>query len=337
VKPRRAFPAAAPQEVTGGRVTLRRLLREAGRIALPRRAQAALVGRWKASRVAAAVGALDVARRSGVPVFLDDHFRPRWVLDRGPVVHRVFLTTIPKAGTYMVAKMLPRLGVENCGIHVGREAIVDQRFAPMGAVRFYPGELSRHITLADSVALIGPGQFAFGHIGLDGDATRTLFADFKLILMVRNLRDVWASLRRYFRERRDMSKWEAPAAWFPEWKEFLAWDMAEDGPYQLIGYRRLAAWRGEPNVVCVRYEELVGDDGRDAQVAALDRLQQFLGVGHPREALEDVLNTVVGQPTATKMPTRTVAAEWWSDDIERLYRRIGFAALNRELGYEEPA
>jgi hypothetical protein len=333
VNPRRKFPAGPADPEAG---SLGRLLREAARAALPRRAWAALIGRRNAWRLAVAHGTPDIARRWGVPVFLDAAFQPRWVLDRGSAAHRIFLTTIPKAGTHMVAKMLPRLGVANCGVHVTRDAVVDQRFAPMGAVRLYPRELARRIPLADSVALIGPGQFAFGHIGHDGDVTRGLFADFKVILMVRNLRDAWASLRRYFRERRDMPGWQSPEAWFPEWKEFFAWDMAEDGPYQLIGYRKVAAWRGEPNVLCLRYEELVGDNGRDAQLQALDRLQQFLGVRHKREALEDVLNTVVGQPTATKMPTRTVAAEWWSDDVERLYRRIGFAELNRELGYEEP-
>ena len=131
--------------------------------------------------------------------------------------------------------------------------------------------------------------------------------------------------------------WGAEAQMFESWPEILAWDMESKGPHELRAFHALAKWRHEPNALCLKYEEVFGDLGREVQVDALTRLGAFLGVEHPRGQLEDILDTVIGQPTITKMDTRTVASEYWSDEVERIYRRIGFPALNRELGYEEPA
>jgi len=284
------------------------------------------------------VAGLEIARRTGVPLYLDERMHPRWVLERGRVAHRVFLTTIPKAGTYMMAKMLPRLGVADCGIHVLRQGVVDHRFAPERLRRHFPSALSRSIEMADALRLIAPGQFAFGHLGLKDGDVRALLADFKVVLMIRDLRDVYVSLLRFFREiRRDMPALDKASLFLPELKDLVAWDLEEEGPYRLIGFRHLAAWRGEPNVHTLRYEEVVGDAGSERQMEVMRGLRDFLGSPAGDRALADILATVVGQPTMTKTESRTLAAEHWDDEVERLYRRVGFPALNRELGYEEPA
>jgi len=291
---------------------------------------------------AAAVGVqhnlagLETARRFAGPVFLDAEMHPRWMLERGPLDQRVFLTTIPKAGTYMMAKMLPRFGFVDCGVHVMQHGIVDHRFAPERLRRFYPAAVGRPIELADSIRLMAPGQFAFGHIGLRNPEVRALFADFKVVMMYRNLRDAYVSLVRYFSEiRRDTVSVHKAKLFYEDLQSLLAWDLNHEGPYRLIGFRELCAWRQEPNVYALRYEDVVGDFGRERQMEVMHDLRTFLGVSLGDEVLADILDTVIGQPTVTKTDRRTVASEHWSDEVERLYRRIGFPDLNRELGYDE--
>jgi hypothetical protein len=306
----------------------------------------ALLGGRAIERIRARAAAVDVDRsmvgleivqRFSVPVFLDAEMHPRWVLDRGPVKVPVFLTTIPKAGTYMMAKMLPRFGVADCGVHVLKHGVVDHRFAPERLRRHYPAALNRGIELAESLRLIAPGQFAFGHVGLANAEVRASFADFKVVMMYRNLREVCVSLVRFLREiRKDSTAVHKTALFLEDLPSLIAWDLDHEGPYRLIGFRHLCAWRQEPNVLALRYEDVVGDFGRERQMEVMRQLRTFLGASVGDALLADILDTVIGQPTITKTERRTVASEHWSDEVERLYRRIGFPDLNRELGYDEP-
>jgi len=279
---------------------------------------------------------LEVARRSGVPVFLDARMRPCWVLKRGRLKQRLFIATIPKAGTHMMAMMLTRFGLVDCRVHVMQHGIVDHRFAPERLRRYYPAAVGRSIPLGDSIRLIAPGQFAFGHIGLRDAAVRAMFADFKVVAMYRNLRDAYASLVRYFREiRRDTVAFQKASLFHEDLASMIAWDLENEGPARLIGFRELCAWRHEPNALPLYYEDVVGDRGRDRQLAVMRDLRAFLGSNVDDGELADILNTVIGQPTMTKTDRPTIAAEHWTDEIERTFRRIGFTDLNRELGYDE--
>ncbi|HXQ24672.1 MAG TPA: sulfotransferase domain-containing protein [Candidatus Acidoferrales bacterium] len=304
---------------------------------LGRRAIDSIRARIAAVDIEHSMPGLEIAQRAGVPVFLDGEMHPRWTLDRGPVNQRVFLTTIPKAGTYMMAKLLPRLGVADCGVHVMRHGVVDHRFAPEQLRRHYPSAVGRPIALDDSIRLIAAGQFAFGHIGVCNAEIRALFADFKIVMMYRNLRDAYASFVRYYLEiRRDTIAVHRASLFHRDLQSLIAWDLDREGPYRLIGFREVCAWRREPNVLALRYEDMVGDFGRERQMEVMRELRKFLGADVDDATLADVLDTVIGQPTVTKTERRTTASEHWTPELERMYRRIGFPDLNRELGYDEP-
>ncbi len=318
-------------------LTPRSALRTAAKALLGRRALDSIRARAAAVDIEHSMTGLDIAQRAGVPVFLDADMHPRWTLKRGRVDHRVFLTTIPKAGTYMMAKMLPRFGVADCGVHVMQHGIVDHRFAPERLRRHYPAAVGLPIELNDAIRLIAPGQFAFGHVGLRNAEMRALFADFKIVMMYRNLRDVYASLIRYSQEiRQDTDSVHQAALFHADLQSLLAWDLDREGPHRLIGFRHLSAWRQEPNVLALRYEDVVGDFGRERQMEVMRELRAFLSADVGDAGLADILNTVIGQPTVTKTERRTVATEHWTEEVERLFQRIGFPDLNRELGYDEP-
>jgi hypothetical protein len=237
----------------------------------------------------------------------------------------------------MMAKILARLDLVSCGMHVARDEVVDLRFAPDAIARHYPSQLSRRIDLPDSLRMIAPGQFAFGHIGLEIPGARAGLVDFRVVVMFRNLRDVYVSLLRYFRERGDMPLVGAQTVLQDDLPRLLEWDLDRVGPYRLLGFQGLERWRDEPNALCLRYETVIGAEGDQAQLDALRRLSTFLDVTRSDDHLADVLQTVIGQPTVTMMAEPTVASAHWSEAVERRYRRIGFPALNRELGYPEPA
>jgi hypothetical protein len=293
--------------------------------------------RLAAGALSRAAREFEIVRRHGIPVFIGEDFRPRWVLERGGLSRRVFLATIPRAGTSMMAKVLARLDLADCRLHVARHDVVDMRFAPDAIVRQFPGRLSRPIDAPDAIRLIAPGQFAFGHLGPQDASIREALGGFCVVLMIRNLRHVYPSIVRYNRERHGISPFGPEAEHFGEGPDLLAWDMDREGPSRVMGFRSLASWRSEPNALCLRYEEIVGDLGRPVQLAAMRRLAAFLEVERPDLGLEDILNTVIGQSTVTRMGQPTEPSKYWSDEVEARYRRIGFAELNRDLGYPEPS
>lgn len=285
-----------------------------------------------------APGAVQIAGRN-LPVYIDKNLHPCFKQNRAPIPHRVFILTVPKSGTYLIAKVLENLGMVDCGVHIAIDHIQDNRFADEKVLKREAWKYYVPIPFKISTKLIKDGQFAFGHIPyyLEGEQ---MLHGFKKIFTFRELRDIIISLVRYYDSReQNYAKPERRRlydafkvtpmgnekfkAWYAMWgKEFA----------DLI--RNMFPWKDRGDVFRVKFETLMGDDGRETQFSLLRGLGGFLELNLTDDMIEKALNDSLGVETLTYSGKRSSYEDWWNDELEELFVRYGFKELNGIYGYE---
>jgi len=229
----------------------------------------------------------------------------------------VFITTIPKAGTYFMASILRELGYRDLMRHVYPDAYHDY-----GATFYATGDraMPREVVwpVEAFAADAGPGGFAVGHLHC-GERERAALAGCRVIYLVRELREAIVSAMRF----------EAHTG-----RDTDAWTEIEDPAERLLGYmdkhdivlhraRHTVDWRWHADVM-FDFREL-------RRPVVIEGLARWLGA--PCEDATALLERARGQDTLTRVPPTTEG--FWSDSAERRFQQQGGAALNAMLGYDD--
>ncbi|MHC5829191.1 MAG: hypothetical protein ACYT04_78090, partial [Nostoc sp.] len=98
------------------------------------------------------------------PVFISDNYYPLAWHRKGQTLHKVFITSIPKSGTYLYSLLLKSMGVEQTNMHLSEMGFCDYRISTPKQARENYLKLTVNIPLNESLKLIYPGQFAVGHL-----------------------------------------------------------------------------------------------------------------------------------------------------------------------------
>ncbi len=283
-------------------------------------------------------GALLVAGRN-LPVYIDKNLHPCFKLNRAPVPQRVFILTVPKSGTYLVAKVLENLGIVDCGVHIAVDHIQDNRFADEKILRLEAWRYFVPIPFKVSTRLIKNGQFSFGHIPYYPEGER-LLGGFKKVFSFRELRDVIISLVRYYDSREQNYAKPERIRLYNNFREtpmgnekFKAW-YAMWGKEFADLIRNMFPWKDRSDIFQVKFETLLGDDGREAQLSLLRDLGGFLGLHITDVEIDKALNDSLGAETLTFSGKRSSYAEWWNEELEDLFTQYGFKELNMLYGYD---
>ncbi|MEQ9096538.1 MAG: hypothetical protein RIE32_09770 [Phycisphaerales bacterium] len=231
----------------------------------------------------------------------------------------LFITTIPKAGTYFMAALLRELGLRDLRRHVYPDCYHDygQAFYKDGG-RGIPKEIKRPIEAFAEDA--GPGGFAVGHLHC-GDRERAALSGCRVVYLVRELRSAIVSSMRF----------EAYTG-----RDTRAWTRVEDPRERLLGYlehhdivlyraRHTADWRWHANLT-LDFAEL-------RRPAVVERLIGWLGA--PRGDAAAAIEAARGQDTLTRVPPDERG--YWSGPAEDWFVRHGGPALNEALGYDDDA
>ncbi len=239
--------------------------------------------------------------------------------------------SIPKSGTYLVSALLQGLGSEKTHFHLSRHEYSDYSVGKPEEHRQHP-ERFRVVAPFDTVLRsLTPGQHAVSHLPCCNDVEEVCQQrGIKVFFLCRDLRDCLVSYMRFLadtgRDNSHESQW-----------------IKEQGPRRLLCFLKsygwflaaaepLVPWQDSSVAVSLRYEELAGDFGRQAQQQALDRVCQQLGVGLNVQA-HAVLQDSLNRPTLTWSGGRTDRSAYWSDEVEELFVRLGGAAVNALLNY----
>ncbi len=252
----------------------------------------------------------------------------------GQAPHAVCLITQPKAGTYLVGRLLERLGLVNTEVHVDRLGFSDYRHKSIAEMRSDYLKFTTRIPIEVSAGLTAVGQFIVGHLEHEPHsiaATRHL----RRILLIRDARDCLISFMRFFeipgRAERKPKTWTTLSEGPDRLGAFLDQWGAELVPFM----RGVLGWMNEPDVLVVRFEELMGDMGLGAQRQTLEAITQHVGVSTSQDIVSLFAREVVGTPTKTYSGARSESSRFWDERVEMRFVQLGGDALQRELGYPE--
>lgn len=283
-------------------------------------------------------GAFLIAGRN-LPVYIDKNLHPCFKLNRAPIPHRLFILTVPKSGTYLIAKVIENLGIVDCGVHIATDLIQDNRFADEKVLKREAWRYHVPIPFKISTKLIKNGQFAFGHIPyyLEGEQ---MLHGFKKIFTFRELRDIIISLVRYYDSRQHTYAKPERIRLYNKFKETPMGNPKFEAWYAMWGkefadlIRNMFPWKDRGDVYRLKFETLMGDDGKEAQFSMLRGLGGFLGLNITDDKIEKALLDSVGTETLTFSGKRSLHADWWNEELEDLFIQYGFKELNRLYGYE---
>ncbi len=273
---------------------------------------------------------------------------------------RILVNSVPKSGTNMVTRLLGMLpGLAEMNIHLGHSTTSSlngptsineaARAIPVG-VDMPKTVALEHVTRA--IDSLFDGSFLSCHIpwseALDAYIRDK---DFKMVLVLRDPRDVVVSHARYIAETKSHP---FHAMYSQRSKEEQIWTSINGASYRettllSIGDRlkSMAGWMDHPNVLMVRFEDLVGPrGGGDAgvQEAAIHRIADFLNVPLGSFHSEEISDNLFGK---SKTFRKGQIASWkhvLNDDqvkgIESMQgvelSRFGYATSTVEVDTNQP-
>ena len=271
-------------------------------------------------------------RRTPLYTLADDVLSLAPLAGNGP--YPVCLITQPKAGTYLVARLLETLGLVNTGVHVDRAGFTDYRRKTISEMRSDYLKFDTRIPIEVSAWLTACGQFIVGHLEHGPDSVSATH-HLRRILLVRDARDAMVSFMRFQtlpgRGETTQKTWMT----LPQGPDRLMAFLDQWGGDLIRQTHGVLGWMNDPDILLVRFEVLMGDAGPSAQRQALESIARHVGVGPSRDVVSLFLHDVVGKPTKTYSGARSFATRYWNDQVERHFVRLGGGDLQHALGYPE--
>ncbi len=256
---------------------------------------------------------------------------PYFIVERGKSSRRVLLNTIPKSGTYMVARLLEELGLANTHIHFVNEGYYDFRDEAMEAIVADPDRFYEPAALGPMLDCVLPGQFAVAHIEYRADLPA--LDDFAHLFCIRDIRDALISQMRFVSRIQTQS--EATRSWSGIEDERLRFaEFLRCVGRDFVNYARgFLPWLENARVVVCRFETLSGDHGVDEQRELLGAIAETVGSGPIGDPLQLFLTRVHQQSTRTFSGSRSSRDRYFSPRAEELCAECGVGELNAALGY----
>lgn len=250
---------------------------------------------------------------------------------------KVYIYTIPKAGTYFLADFIARLGFRNTGYHVSQGEFLNTLKGDRDTNVKFPGRVSEKQFFMKTLRGMNDGELAFGHF--PAPIMSLLLPDFSFVCSYRHPRTTLVAEFVDFRFRREGVKWIRPDQIKDDRQAFCAF-LERQGPAhmvvfsQMIGVTLLA---NEP-----LFKELTADrthilsfDALLSDPAASRALVAALG-GNPDMAAQ-ILADTKNADTKTKATNLDLDRDaFWTDQAEDLYHKLGgdaYVARGRELGW----
>jgi hypothetical protein len=282
------------------------------------------------------VMAFRAATAAKFPLFISNDDRLCASPRVGRQQRKAAVISLPKAGTYLVGRILELLGFEGSGIHLSLGHLDDYRKIG-GSERI--GYSYHLLDILYSSRLVLDGQFIATHIEYNG-ASRIALDDFARFYVRRELRNAVVSAFREAVKYRGRSeaidadfsdidettlKHDMPSAmkrWFERKKSEL-----------YSAFNSTVGWMDDPNTLLLQFEQVMGDFGSESQVESVMELARSCGIPLSGEQAAELLSNALGSQTITFSGKRTVLDDYWSGEMEQLFVSSGFQEINDKLGY----
>lgn len=274
----------------------------------------------------------DVALRCNKPIYsLNDELCFEFASLQG--APKVVVNTIPKSGTYLFAKLFESLGVVNAGVHLSSAFVQDFRFESLETIIENSARFKQDLPLQRSINLLRPGQFAVGHIDFNPE-TASILKKAKHFFIVRNLRTVMVSFLRFSVDpRRKDTKLAEKYSELSGAQLMSAFLKAEGGNYLKKRIAPILPWHGKSQVLTLRFEDIAGENGVEAQVNCLNLICKQIKMPAPEDVKAFMASNVLGKKTRTWTGKLSMIEDYWSDEVEAIFSSLGGIEMNRLIGY----
>ncbi len=251
---------------------------------------------------------------------------------------KIYIYTIPKAGTYFLADLIERFGFKNTGFHVSQRRFLNTKKFDLETNARTPSKTMERQVFLRTLNRMNEGEIAFGHF--PAPMMSFLFPDFVFVCAYRHPRKTLVSEFVDFRFRRDDVKWLSPASIHDDQDAFCMF-LERHGPVhmsifaQMLGVTLLIR---EP--LCHKHDSdrfhMLNFDALLRAPEATEHLAAKLGKD-PACAAKALSQTLAAE-TKTKATGLTIdRAALWSDKAEALYAKLGaesYVRRGRELGWD---
>ena len=258
---------------------------------------------------------------------------------------RVYIYTIPKAGTYLMSAFVHALGWASSGWHVAQNKVLRTLELDERTNREEPSLAMAPTNYLNSFRTLPEAQHSFGHFNpLFVPTTLLMDKEYRVLALRRHPREVLVSEFIDFRHRRRDVAWVSVAA-VPDHAEAFALYLRQHGPVirnictqfllldhvqALPDYRALC---GGPRVMTLDFRAFVGDaNGPDAALA----IARFLGDergGAEIAALREQALAADNKTKATELALPYERQALWTSAAHEAYEALQFDDLAARLGY----
>jgi hypothetical protein len=273
---------------------------------------------------------LPFLHRDQFPVYVSEEGKIVARTQRGDNANKAAVISVPKAGTYLTDRLLRECGFRNCGLHLSLGHFEDLRNATLvdaDNVRYF-------LRAYNTTQLVSRGQSIVGHI-MHCLASRVALDGFRKLFLYRNLRDTMVSWARYD-IKMDCLRAQVAGGTTPLDLPTFCSHLDRIGATMHREVTNVIGWRDEPDVLAVRFEELLGDFGKTRQHKCVAAIASHVGFEMRKSRIAPVLARVIGHDTMTYSGRRSDWRECWNDEVEQKFVDLGLRDLNQQLGYENP-
>lgn len=238
----------------------------------------------------------------------------------------IFIRTLPKSGTYLMARILCELGYEDIEIHSSDCSFSDYRnhslYEKLNCAPDYEIKLPFEI----QSRLIENGQFLLGHFSYN--CAKFISGD-HLIVCIRDLRFVCFSFLRFLQRR----KYHCSDFWFNlgETEEalyaFMNSNFINDLRYH--AQESIKFIEAYPNKV-IKFEDLNNISNNKYVVDVISATTNV-----DNSLISIAINESLNKKTLTYSGKTTRIDDVWSDRIEHIFCKSGLNILNSDLGYKQ--
>lgn len=269
---------------------------------------------------------------SPFPLYYLDGQTPSLLPERGSMPNRVVVHSIPKAGTYLLGKMLQLCGWLDTEIHLMADGFTDYRGKTVQQKREDYLKLLVTADTAEVAKAINEGQFVVGHLPCNPKIAQD-FLSFKQLFIYRDLRDCLVSHMRFLEKRNNPSHdiWRS----IPDKKLKFAKYLEYSGHEFFNISKPMISWADKEGIQKICFENLYGDAGKQSQEAEINQILDFLGI-QLQGTVNDLIKDTFGANTLTWSGKRSNREEYWSEEAQRLFVEYGGVLLNQRLGYRSP-
>lgn len=243
-----------------------------------------------------------------------------------PARGKILVNSIPKSGTYLLGKLLESLGIQGGEFHFRNSHYWDWTID-----RSLEEHIENHkkfrvdAAFEEAIGRVGEGYF-YAHLYFDEQTdlilkkhdVRTHF------FLVRELREALVSMYRFqFHQRSTEEPVENRQA------QFAAW-VTKHAASHLHGMEMQIPWVSRCSL-CIRYADLIGDNGAEAQAALLYRIAEVLAMD-PDHVRTIFHHAAIGSKTRTYIGKPSRIDEYWSDAAEKVFLSLAGDRMNQRLG-----